>query len=173
MPFFVSALVYYTPQNDWLRVAALCIFLVACITDAADGYVARKFNQKTVFGEYIDPIADKLLLLGGFLAMTFIDSLPETMRIPAWVTIAVITRDVVILVGSVIVFFATNTLKPDPLKVGKMTTFFQMMTLVLYLMQTSLWLKYTFCGVTLVLTLVSGIQYIRMGARLIQPDPSR
>jgi cardiolipin synthase len=164
---------YYSPENDGLRLAALGIFGFACLTDAVDGYVARKFNQQTVFGQYIDPIADKLLLLGGFLAMTFIGSLPGDMRIPAWVTIAVITRDVVILMGSAIVFFATSSLTPEPLRVGKATTFFQMMTLVAFLAKSPEWLRHTSCILTVLLTTISGIQYIRMGARLMQSAGSR
>jgi CDP-diacylglycerol--glycerol-3-phosphate 3-phosphatidyltransferase len=162
------SLLYYSTENDWLRLAALGIFAFACLTDAVDGYVARKFNQQTVFGQYIDPIADKLLLLGGFLAMTFIGQLPDDMHIPAWVTTAVITRDVVILTGSAIVFFATHSLTPEPLRVGKATTFFQMITLVVFLAKSPEWLRHSSCIFTTVLTIVSGIQYIRMGARLMQ-----
>ena len=107
----------------------LGIFLLACLTDAVDGYVARKMGQKTVLGSYIDPIADKLLLLTGFLSLSFMGHLPPSMKIPAWVTISVVARDILIFIGSAMIFVIQGSLKAEPIFVGKITTVFQMSTL--------------------------------------------
>ena len=96
-PVFVTCL-YYLPERAYLYPLSIAVFLFACGTDALDGYFARKMNQRTVFGTYIDPIADKLLLLSGFISLSFLPGLPASMRIPAWVTIPVIARDMVIMI---------------------------------------------------------------------------
>src|SRR3989338_5453632 len=100
IPLFVTSLIYTPVHPGFFQSLSVLLFVLACLTDAVDGYVARRFNQKTQLGSYIDPIADKLLLVSGFLALSFMGHLPEAMRIPAWVTASVITRDVVILMGS-------------------------------------------------------------------------
>ena len=78
-----------------LFLSAFWLFAAAGVSDALDGYLARKMNEKTVLGSYIDPIADKLLLLSGFLSLSLMTRLPAAMRIPAWVTIPIISRDVI------------------------------------------------------------------------------
>ena len=168
VPVFIAALLYYTPDRHFLYFTALGIFLVACLTDALDGYLAKKMNQKTEFGSYMDPLADKLLLLSGFLSLSLMGNLPAAMRVPGWVTIPILSRDVVILVGSLTVFMATGTLKARPLFIGKLTTVVQMATLLLSLLLVPLPLRQAFYFLSLVLTVWSGILYIHMGGRLFQ-----
>ncbi len=165
---FVTALVYYSPEKPYLLTAAVAIFGLACLTDAIDGYLARHLNQVTDFGTYIDPIADKALLLSGFLSLSFMNHLPAGMRIPAWVTISVVTRDIVIIIGSTVIFFTTGQLKAKPLFVGKLTTVFQMAALFLALLQAPLFILTVLFAAVAVLTLVSGIQYIRVGGKIVQ-----
>ncbi len=167
-PVFVTSLVYYSPVKPYLLTLAASIFGFACLTDAIDGYLARRLNQVTDFGTYIDPIADKALLLSGFLSLSFMSHLPGGMRIPAWVAIVVVTRDIVIIIGSTIIFFTTGHLKAKPLFVGKLTTVFQMAALFLALLQAPpLVLAVIFYSVA-ILTLISGIQYIRVGGKIVQ-----
>src|SRR5262245_34213759 len=90
VPVFVAALLYYSPEPTWLLAAALAIYLLACTSDAVDGLVARKRGEITTLGKYIDPIADKLLLLSGFLSLSLMTHLPPARHMPAWVTIPVI-----------------------------------------------------------------------------------
>jgi cardiolipin synthase len=167
VPFFVTSLLYYSPQRTFLQNWGIAIFLIACMTDGVDGYVARRLNQKTILGSYIDPIADKLLLLSGFLSLSFMSHLPGEMRIPAWVTISVVTRDFVILTGAAIIFLTTGKLKAQPLLIGKITTFFQMGTLFMALVGVPDTLKYIFFVVTTILTVISGVGYIRVGGRMV------
>ena len=125
-------------------------------------------NEKTEFGSYMDPLADKLLLLSGFLSLSLMQSLPADMRIPAWVTIPVISRDVVILFGSLMVFMATGKLKARPLFIGKLTTVIQMATLSLSLLMAPLILRQLFYFLALGFTVWSGALYISLGGRMFQ-----
>lgn len=167
-PAFVTALVYYSPEKPSLLTLAAAIFGFACFTDALDGYLARRLKQVTDFGTYIDPIADKALLLSGFLSLSFMSHLPSGMRIPAWVTISVVTRDIVIIIGSTVIFFTTGRLKAKPLFIGKLTTVFQMAALFLALLQAPSSVLTVLFDVVAILTVVSGIQYIQVGGKIVQ-----
>ena len=167
-PVFIAALVYYSPERSYFYFVSLTAFLLACLTDGLDGFIARKYNQKTVLGSYMDPIADKLLLVSGFLSLSFMNHLPDTMRIPAWFTILVIARDGIILMGSIMIFLTTGHLKAEPLYIGKITTVLQMAALFLSLMSAPEQFKLIIFLITGALTLASGIQYIRMGGKMLQ-----
>ncbi len=168
VPVFIAALLYYTPERPVLYFGALAVFFIACLTDGLDGWVAKRFNERTEFGSYMDPLADKLLLLSGFLSLSLMPQLPAEMHIPAWVTIPVLTRDVVILAGSLIVFMTTGRLKARPVFVGKLTTVAQMVTLSLSLCMAPFALREAFYFVVLVLTVWSGALYISLGGRLFE-----
>lgn len=168
VPVFVALLVYFSPEKNYFRHLATAVFAFACLTDALDGYIARRLNEKTVFGSYLDPIADKLLLVTGFAALSFLAHLPADMKVPAWVAITVVTRDVLILVGSIVVFLSTGDLRAEPLLTSKATTFVQMVTLLAVLVGCSEVVRQLLFAATAALTVVSGILYIRMGGKLIQ-----
>ena len=168
VPVFILSLLYYSPEKEYLRLAATALFLGACLTDALDGYLARKMNQKTVLGSYIDPIADKLLLSSGFLSLSFMPHLAPSMKIPGWVAISVISRDVIILTGSMLIFLSTGSLKAAPLFIGKLTTVVQMTTLCAVLLAAPSWLERILFVTTVFLTALSGILYIRVGEKAFQ-----
>ncbi len=168
VPVFVASLLYWAPDKSYLHLISLGVFMLACVTDGVDGYIARKLNQKTVLGSYLDPIADKLLLLSGFISLSFMPHLPEAMRIPAWVTIAVISRDVIIVLGSTMIFMTTGTLKAEPLWIGKATTVVQMGTLLVALLGVSAPISSSLFFMTFILTVFSGVLYIRVGEKLLK-----
>ena len=170
VPLFIVALVYYSPERNYFYFLSLTIFLLACLSDGLDGYIARRFNQKTQLGSYIDPIADKLLLISGFLSLSFMGHLPQGMRIPAWVTILVIGRDGIILIGSAMIVLTTSHLRAQPLYIGKITTVFQMATLFLALVSAPESMKFASFVLTGLLTFFSGIQYIRIGGKMLQAN---
>ncbi len=165
---FVSSLLYYTPAESYFHLLSIGIFLLACLTDALDGWVARRFNQKTVLGSYLDPIADKVLLMSGFLSLTFMHHLPPQTRLPVWVTVPVITRDLLIVMGAILVYVITGGLKSEPLVISKITTFCQMATLFLALVQVPHLIITLFCLATVALTILSGVGYFQMGNRMLQ-----
>jgi cardiolipin synthase len=168
VPAFFMSLLYYSGESSVYRTVSLFVFLLACVTDGLDGYLARRFDQRTQLGSYIDPLADKILLLSGFISLTFMNHLPEAMRIPAWVTVSVLTRDTIILIGSAVIFLMTGALKAEPLFIGKVTTFFQMTTLFCSLAMAPESLRLVLFGVTVLLTVISGVHYVHIGGRMIQ-----
>lgn len=151
--------------------AALLVFLFAGSTDLMDGLAARIWHQKTKIGVVLDPAADKLLMTAAFIALT-LPSLGAPNLIPLWLTVVVVGRDVVIASGSIILIKLTGPKVFYPTLLGKISTFCQMGVLFLVLIfnyfQTSPALLLWFYYLTLVLTLLSGIHYISIGARLLK-----
>jgi CDP-diacylglycerol--glycerol-3-phosphate 3-phosphatidyltransferase len=156
VPFLFSTLLYYEPGKDHLRLWAFFLFLVGTLTDAVDGLVARLQNQTTQLGKFLDPLADKLLLLSAYMGILFAREFPLTP--PVWVVVTIVFRDLVILVGLVVLFVSTGHVEVNPNLLGKATTAFQMVTMlsILLLFPTSriLW------NVTAALTVVSGFVYV-------------
>ena len=139
--------------------AGLMIFVLAGVSDAADGFVARLFNQKSRLGSYLDPLADKCLLVASFICLT-------TMQIiPLWLTVLVITRDSLILLGSLMLFLKNGAYTVKPSMWGKATTFLQLATVFLVLFEKHFHLfsqyVYVVYGATGTLTVTSGLLYIR------------
>jgi cardiolipin synthase len=161
VPFFVACLIYYSPQNDILRYIALFIFLLAVFSDAVDGYLARKTKQKSPAGLVLDPLADKLLLLSAFLGLRMIEDFPLRIRFPLWVSLIVISRDIIILLGVVIIYLVKTKLDIYPTLWGKLTTFFQMLSVISVLLQLHFsWILWT---IAVIFTVISGFDYIRKG----------
>ena len=144
---------------------ALVTFAVAGITDAVDGLIARVTGQRTELGAYLDPIADKLLLSSAFVTLAIIE------LIPSWLTVIVVTRDILILIGFLMFFLTNHHPKMGPSLVSKITTFFQISTILLflvseyYLIPKGLYLLAIY-GVV-VFTIISGIHYIFIGTRVL------
>jgi cardiolipin synthase len=126
IPIFVTA-VYYQ-HFIW----ALGLFLFAAITDGLDGLVARSFNQKTQLGAILDPMADKILLVTAFVILT-LPRFTVTPPIPFWLTAAAISRDVFIVLGAAVINMTTGFSNFRPSIPGKLNTFIQMVTIVLFL----------------------------------------
>ena len=117
LPFILIAMIYR--RHD----TALALFLAAAATDVIDGTIARRFGQKTELGAYLDPLADKLLLSSAFIAQAVIGT------IPWWLTILVLSRDVVILGTLVVVMLATPIRNFPPSSFGKLNTVVQATTI--------------------------------------------
>lgn len=158
IPFFIAAIVY-----SKLGIA-LVIFLLAVVSDAADGFIARTLKQKTEIGTILDPVADKLLLMSAYITLS-VAQLKELITIPPYVMIVVISRDVIIVLGSMMVYMIKGSLEVSPSMVGKITTFFQMMTIVSVLVQ----FKYSpvIWNTAVTLTIASGIDYVLKGSKLL------
>lgn len=165
VPVLLICLLYYKPEYDFLRFAALSIFFISGITDAIDGYIARRFYQKTKLGRILDPLADKLLILTTFISLSTIKNIPALSRIPPWLTIIVISRDTIILLGSAIMFIMIKDIKIKPSFLGKATTFLQMSTILLAL--AGFGFVKIFWGITAVFTVSSGMGYLWYGSRVL------
>lgn len=164
IPAFAALILY----NDLPR--ALWVFLLAGITDALDGFVARHFRQRTTLGTILDPIADKLLLITAFVLLT----LPNRgyRPIPLWLTITVISRDVFIVLGALMLFIMTGFRHFRPSLPGKVHTAIQVLTIALVL-AVNAWgsgaeLLRSMYIASFAITLISGIHYIYHAARLLE-----
>jgi len=165
VPVFIDLILKYHQMapgtGEEYRVLAITVFIIAVLTDAIDGYIARTNKQQTKLGTYLDPIADKLLLMSAVI----IFSLPieRFTRLPLWFTVSVISRDVIIVLGALMIYVINGKLKVVPSILGKVTTFFQMMTIV--------WLLFMFpypqyvWRTAGILTILSGLGYIYSGSK--------
>ncbi|MFH1406960.1 MAG: CDP-alcohol phosphatidyltransferase family protein [Candidatus Omnitrophota bacterium] len=165
LPFFVAALIYYSPQKDYLRYTALAIFMIAVLTDGLDGYLARVRKERTELGTVLDPVADKALILSAFLCFSLIKGLPENLMLPAWVLILIISRDAVIILGSAVIYLLQGKLHIEPSKLGKLTTFTQMATVIWLLLALP---SAKFMWMTMVVfTVASGFGYVKRGLEVL------
>jgi cardiolipin synthase len=156
IPAFVTLLVYRRPGT------ALAVFCLASLTDLLDGYIARSRGSQSRLGAFLDPTADKLLLTASYITLTYLRALPF------WITAVVISRDLILVFGAVLIHIAGGRIYPSPTRAGKLSTFFQILTVLVAMLQpyTGGWVGLGFwLWVTAVFTVVSGIQYIMQGMR--------
>ncbi len=160
IPFFVVEVLYYVSTgNESHRLAALLCFAVAAICDGVDGYIARRYNQWSELGTILDPLADKLLLISGIVLLSFShgELLPQ---IPLWITGAIIGRDLLVVIGLIVIHVTIGKVKVRPRITGKLATVFQMATVLWALLK---WDKDWFTVATLgaaLFTGVSGLFYV-------------
>lgn len=143
---------------------ALIFFTLASLSDALDGFLARVFKSRTTFGAYLDPIADKALLMGVFAA------LGKTGLIELWVVVLVIFRDVVIIGGIMLLFLFKSNVEMKPFMISKINTVVQILYALFVLSQGGFLLKLpdinVYFGYFVALTTVfSGFSYIRLGLK--------
>jgi len=165
VPFFMASLVYYSPDKDYLRFVALAIFILAVISDVVDGYIARKSGQVSKAGQILDPLGDKLLLISSFISLFILRDLPKGIYFPLWVVLIVISRDVLILLGAMVIFIVKHDINIPPTKWGKLTTTFQMLSVISVLLQWRF--SYAIWSMAVLFTLISGIDYVRRGFSIL------
>ncbi len=187
IPFFVGEVLYYcrTGAEVYLGLAILT-FAVASICDGVDGYIARRYNQRSELGAILDPLADKLLLVSGVVVLSF--DHPYLGRIPLWLTVTIIGRDILLLVGLVVIQMIVGKVKVRPRLVGKVATVLQMVVVLWILIQQQevellhkvsarpehtwqLLLSWLATGAAL-FTGVSGLLYVWDGSRQLGAHPS-
>ena len=137
---------------------ALGVMTVAGLTDMLDGAIARYFNQRTLVGAYLDPLADKLMLISAIVAL-FING-----KVPLFLFLAVIFRDVIIVIGAILYEVVTHKLEMQPTFTSKATTFFQIVLVIVALLTPLVslpaWLKPAMIWLTFGFTCFSGVQYM-------------
>lgn len=161
VPFFFSCLLYYTPDRPELRIWAFALFLFASLTDALDGLLARIKRQITHLGKFLDPLADKLLVTSGYLGVTLAVDFP--LKPPIWVVVTILFRDLIIVGGLILFYVSNGKAEANPNLVGKITTAFQMATMlsILLLLPASKFLWLATAG----LTIISGFIYAVRGLK--------
>ena len=145
---------------------ALAVFFIAGISDGLDGLIARWFDQRTILGAYLDPVADKVLLMSSYICLGILGI------IPAWLAVVVLSRDILIVIGVAILTLTEKKYSVQPSRVSKCTTALQLLTVAIALMATEpaqiqLLLK-IFFWMTAALTTISGIHYIFIGMNILQ-----
>lgn len=158
-PLFIIFLI----QGNYRR--ALILFILAGVSDLADGLIARVWHQKSRLGSYLDPLADKLLMAASFVTLSIYK------QIPSWLTVVVLSRDVALALGVLIFRLADIPLKVRPSLAGKWTTTFQLTTIGFVLLSKLVPIPplvlCAFFWVTGILTTVSGIQYLYGGIKMM------
>ena len=163
IPVFVTLLVYKRPGG------ALVVIAFAAFTDLLDGYVARQRGSQSRLGAFLDPLADKMLLISSFVTLTWLKALPF------WIAAVVISRDVILVVGALLIHMVGGRIYPRPTWAGKAATFFQIVTVLLglsaryfrvpFALDVAMWLAAAF-------TVVSGLQYLVQGMRYLSVTPT-
>lgn len=155
------------------HLSALLLFILAGITDGLDGFFARILKQKSVLGSYLDPLADKTLISSSFIALAVMGG------IPAWLTVIVISRDCIILLGISVLTLLSIPFEVRPTMVSKITTAFQLLAIFLVLLLSAVhiqldwgWITAVF-WLTALLTIVSGMGYLIRGIRYINSESNR
>ena len=159
IPLFIIAVIY--KRYDY----ALYMFIVAALTDTLDGFIARLTNQKTALGTFLDPLADKFLLITSFIVFSMNGWLPK------WLTITVISRDVIVITGWVLVYLITHTSNVKPTATGKAAIAMQLILLCYVLLDINVGflpndIQNVLIWLTAALTIISGLHYIYRGFKL-------
>lgn len=172
IPFFVIEVLYYGKEGDELyRFLALLAFAVASICDGVDGYIARRYNQRSELGAILDPLADKLLLVSGIVVLSF-DHQPYLWSVPIWLTGTIIGRDILLLLGLVVIQITVGKVKVRPRVFGKIATVLQMSVVIWVLLK---WDEHWLSAVIFaagVFTGLSGLLYVWDGVRQLSAHPT-
>lgn len=165
IPFFLLLLVYHR------YLEALAIFILGGVTDFLDGLAARWMNQQTALGAYLDPAADKLLVISSFVMLGIMNG------VPLWLAVVVVSRDILIVVGYGLIYLLVEA-RPQvrPTSIGKWSTGLQLVTIGVALallhdpklLPTVL--RDLLIGATALATVVSGFQYIYRGLMWLQEN---
>jgi len=129
--------------------------VAAILSDAIDGYLARTLKLESPLGRFLDPLADKLLLVAGFVGILYVEALAY--RPPLWVTVSIVFRELFMISGILILYLLNGKLRIQPNRLGKVTTVFQMATILLILLQFRLAVPVWYA--TAILTILSMLVY--------------
>jgi len=155
IPVFIGFLLYERYEYS------LAVLLLAGLTDGLDGTIARVANQRTRLGAYLDPLADKLLLTSGFVTLSVLH------LVPSWIAIVVVSRDMMLMTGTVLARLTESQLDISPTLLGKGTTLVQLSYLILVVVLTSrqmdLRLIQPLLYLMVCVTVMSGCHYLYRG----------
>jgi CDP-diacylglycerol--glycerol-3-phosphate 3-phosphatidyltransferase len=141
IPLFVMMAIYYgrsvqsgEPQ-EWQRWCTVALFLIAAASDGVDGYIARRYNQRSRLGVILDPIADKGLLLAAIITLSVSN---WRFELPVWFPVLVIARDVIVVTGAVALHMLNGSVRVKPSWPGKIATVLQMVAIGCIMLQLDL-----------------------------------
>jgi cardiolipin synthase len=173
IPVFVTMLFYRR------FILALAVFVCAGLTDGLDGLLARRFDQRSQLGTVLDPIADKLMMVTAFIVLSmrsiFPAPVPSHLPVPFWVTIAVISRDVFIIVGAAAINIMTGFRGFRPSWLGKVNTTVQIVAIAAIMFAASVpyytgYYLPTIYATVFTFAVLSGVHYIFFASKLLNED---
>ena len=173
IPVFVTLLFYQKFE------LALAVFVLAGLTDGLDGLLARRFDQESQLGTILDPIADKLMLVSAFIVLSmrsvFPQPIPPHLPVPFWVTVAVISRDVFIIVGAAAINIMTGFRGFRPSWLGKLNTNVQIVgiTAIMFAASVPYYTGYylpTVYVAVFAMAVFSGLHYVFFVSKLMNED---
>jgi cardiolipin synthase len=179
IPAFVAMAIYYGESVkrgeplEWQRFAAIIIFILAATSDGLDGYVARRYNQRSTLGVILDPIADKGLLLSGIITLSLTswsEVEPESGKFSVWFPVLVISRDAILLVGTLVLYLLNGKVQVKPHWTGKIATVLQMVAIGWVMLQLRIVPLFYVVLIAGAFTLISGIIYVTDGVRQLQAE---
>lgn len=157
LPFFAAMLIY--EEYNY----ALFIFITAAVTDVLDGLVARITKQTTDFGKILDPVADKFFLITSFILMSYLGLIPK------WLAVVVISKDLIVVTGCVIIYFVTHKLKIEPSFLGKSASALQFILIGLTILYSTMDSRMQVPGILFIIvalfTASAGIDYVYKGMK--------
>jgi len=166
VPVFINLLIYHRFRS------ALAIFCVAVVTDGVDGFIARVFNQRSRLGTYLDPLADKVLLMSAFMTLSLLR------QVPIWLTIIVVSRDLILAAGTLLLHVLALHVDIRPSWLGKVTTVLQFGYIVATMGAMSVaWEVWSGeiagpAAITVAAaTMGSGLHYIWRGTQAVRTEP--
>jgi cardiolipin synthase len=165
VPIIIGAMV----QSYWG--VAFFFFLFACLTDLIDGFLARLLNEKTFLGACLDPVADKLLLISCFSTLAFVST--PLFSIPQTFVFFVIGKELLQIIGALIIYIIRGHLDVHPTWLGKTTTCIQMFFILwLFFCYFFCWMPiktyYVMLGIMIFFISAAFIQYMRIGLRILK-----
>src|SRR5208282_361295 len=135
IPFFVVETLYYVENgNEVHRLLAILSFAITAILDGVDGYIARRYNQRSELGAILDPLADKMLLMSGIVTLSF-NHASYIGQIPLWLTGTILGRDLLLLIGIAVIRLTVGNVVVHPRVIGKIATVLQMIVVVWILLE--------------------------------------
>ena len=171
IPFFVVEVLYYVRTGEEVhRALAIFTFAFAAICDGVDGYIARRWHQRSELGRILDPLADKLLLVSGIILLSLANE-PHLERLPLWLTATVIGRDVLVLVGVLVIALTAGRPRIQPRVLGKIATVLQMATVLWVLLKLDAGLLHWLALATALFTGISGLFYLYDGVKQLSAHP--
>ncbi len=174
VPFFAVHLLYYFRNgediNFWLACGA---FFIAAVCDGVDGYVARRFNQRSELGAILDPLADKFLLVSALVLLTLdFEDRRGLAQVPLWLVGTVLGRDFILISGTVLIYYLHGKVQVCPHIISKVATVLQMICVGWVLLpMPAHWLTYWYIAAAAA-TAVSGLIYLAEGMRQLSASPA-
>jgi cardiolipin synthase len=160
---FITIFFILAVHKDRFMVA-FYLFIFQGLTDMLDGFLARVMSKKTDLGAFLDPIADKTMLVAGFVMLSIKGI------VPLWLTVLVILKDVVVVTGFLALYKLAYTTKPVPSVYGKITTTCQIVTVLYFLWSDVREYSVVFFYVTAFFTALSGFHYVYVGIRMLRSE---